>query len=105
MNASVIACITESGGVARLISDHRPEARELTFTSREETFRQMALYWGVDSVMASQSSSFDALLVDIEKRLVDGRYAQPGELVVLVVAVPIGSGQSANTLHIHKIAG
>ena len=42
-------------------------------------------------------------MVDIEQRLVDGKFAKAGDLVVLVVAVPIGAGHSANTLHIHKI--
>jgi pyruvate kinase len=104
LGASAIACVTESGGVARLVSEYRPEARLVAFTSQEETFRRLALYWGVEPVMAAQSPSFDALLVDIERRLVDGKLAQPGDLVVLVVAVPIGAGQSANTLHIHRLA-
>jgi pyruvate kinase len=104
LGASAIACVTESGGVARLVSEYRPEARLVAFTSQEEAFRRLALYWGVEPVMAPTSPSFDALLVDIEKRLVQGRFARPGELIVLVVAVPIGAGQSANTLHIHKLA-
>jgi hypothetical protein len=29
---------------------------------------------------------------------------RPGELAVIVVAVPFGGGLSANTLHIHRIA-
>ena len=105
MNASAIACVTESGGVARLVSEYRPEARLVAFSSQEDVYRRLALYWGVEPVMASQSQSFDGLLVDIERRLVEGRFAKSGELVVLVVAVPIGAGHSANTLHIHRIGG
>jgi pyruvate kinase len=104
MGATAIACVTESGGVARLVSEYRPEARLVAFSSQEDVYRRLALYWGVEPVKAQQVQSFDAMLVDIEKRLVYGRYAKPGDLVVLVVAVPIGAGQSANTLHIHKIA-
>jgi len=103
MNASVIACVTESGGVARLVSEYRPEARLVAFTSREPVYRRLALYWGVEAVKAQQVPSFDEMLVDIEKQLVYGRFAKAGDLVVLVVAVPIGAGHSANTLHIHKI--
>jgi pyruvate kinase len=104
LGASAIACVTESGGVARLVSEYRPEARLVAFTSQEDAYRRLALYWGVEPQMAPQSASFDALLVDIERRLVEGKFAKPGELVVLVVAVPIGAGHSANTLHIHKLA-
>jgi pyruvate kinase len=103
MGATAIACITESGGVARLVSEYRPEARLVSFTSQEDVYRRLALYWGVEPVRGAQSVTFDQLLVETEKRLVDGKFAKPGDLVVLVVAVPIGAGHSANTLHIHKI--
>ena len=105
MGASAIACVTESGGVARLVSEYRPEARLAVFSSQQDVYRRLALYWGVEPVMAPVSRSFDALIVDIERRLVEGKFAKRGELVVMVVAVPIGAGQSANTLHIHKISG
>ncbi len=104
MDAKAIACITESGGVARLVSEYRPEARLVAFSSQEDVIRRLALYWGVETVKSAVSPSFDQLLVDTERRLVEGRFARPGDLVVLVVAVPIGAGHSANTLHIHKIA-
>ena len=57
----------------------------------------------MEAIKAQQVPSFDEMLVDIEKQLVYGRFAKAGDLVVLVVAVPIGAGHSANTLHIHKI--
>ena len=103
MGATAIACVTESGGVARLVSEYRPEARIVSFSSQQDVYRQLALYWGVEPLLAAQSASFDQLLVDIEGRLVEGRFAKAGDLVVVVVAVPIGAGHSANTLHIHKI--
>jgi pyruvate kinase len=103
MGATAIACVTESGGVARLVSEYRPEARIVSFSSQEDVYRRLALYWGVEPLRAAQSASFDQLLVDIEGRLVAGKFAKAGDLVVVVVAVPIGAGHSANTLHIHKI--
>jgi pyruvate kinase len=104
MGATAIACVTESGGVARLVSEYRPEARLVAFSSQEDVYRRLALYWGVEPVKAVQSASFDLLLGDIEKRLLYGKFVKAGDLVVVVVAVPIGAGHSANTLHIHKIA-
>jgi pyruvate kinase len=105
MGAKVIACVTESGGVARLVSEYRPEARLVAFTSQAEVFRRLALYWGVEPVQGTQAATFDELLVETERRLLAGKQAKPGDLVVLVVAVPIGAGHSANTLHVHRIAG
>ena len=49
MKAPVIACVTESGGVARLVSEYRPAANIVAFTSRPEVYRGLALYWGASS--------------------------------------------------------
>jgi len=104
MGATAIACVTESGGVARLMSEYRPEARLVAFSSQQDVYRRLALYWGVEAIKAQPPTSFDQLLVEIEKQLLYGKFAKPGDLVVLVVAVPMGAGHSANTLHLHKIA-
>ena len=53
LGASAIACVTESGGVARLVSEYRPEARLVAFTSQQDVYRRLALYWGVEPVMAA----------------------------------------------------
>jgi pyruvate kinase len=104
LGATAIACVTESGGVARLVSDYRPEARIIAFSSQKEIYRQLALYWGTQPVMAPQPSSFDAMLAQVERMLLEGGYCKKGDLAVVVAAVPIGCGHSANTLHIHQLA-
>jgi pyruvate kinase len=104
LSASVIACVTESGGVARLVSEYRPEARIVVLTSEEHVYNRLALYWGCEAVRAPQAPSFDAMLKDVERRLVEGRYCKPGDLAVVIVAVPIGAGLSTNTLHLHCVS-
>ena len=103
MNAQCIVCVTESGGVARLVSEYRPDSNVVAFTSRPEVYRRLALYWGVEPVMKSPSPNFDELIRDASRLLCERALCKPGELIVLAVAVPFGSGQSANTLHIHRI--
>jgi len=103
MGAAVIACVTESGGVARLVSEYRPVARIVALTSQPETYRRLALYWGVEPILAVPKSALGDLVIDISRELVARHIGKPGELVVVVTAVPFGAGLSANTLHIHKI--
>jgi pyruvate kinase len=103
MSARVICCVTESGGVARLVSEYRPESRIVVLTSQEHVYNRLALYWGCEPQRAAQAPSFDEMLRDVERRLVEGRYCVAGDLAVIIVAVPIGAGQSANTLHIHRV--
>jgi pyruvate kinase len=103
MRATAIACLTESGGVARLVSEYRPQAQIVAFTSRAEVYRQLALYWGVEPVMKKPAAVFDAEVEEVARELVQRRYCKPGDLAVICMAVPFGSGLSANTLHIHQI--
>jgi pyruvate kinase len=103
LGAQAIACVTESGGVARLVSEYRPECHLVAFTSRPEVYRRLALYWGVEALMAEAAHSFDEMVVKVARALVGGAFCKPGDLAVIAVAVPYGSGLSANTLHIHRI--
>jgi len=103
MKAAAIACVTESGGVARLVSEYRPESNIVAFTSRPEVYRQLALYWGVEPVMHSPAGNFDAVVENVAGELVRRGYCKSGDLAVICMAVPFGSGLSANTLHVHRI--
>jgi len=103
VKAKAIACVTESGGVARLVSEYRPQSRLVAFTSRDEVFRQLALYWGVEPVHMEPAKTFDALVEQVARTLLQRKVCDIGDLAVFVVAVPFGSGLSANTIHIHTI--
>ena len=46
-----------SGGIARLISEYRPEARLIALTTNEVTYRRLALYWGVTSLEIQPAAS------------------------------------------------
>ncbi len=103
VGAKVIACVSDSGGVARFVSEYRPEARIVAFTSIPEVYRQHALYWGVEPMMVNATSSFDALVDEVSRVLIERGIAARDELVVQTMAYPVGAGESTNTLHIHRL--
>jgi pyruvate kinase len=103
MGARVIACVSDSGGAARLVSDHRPEAQIVGFTSLEEVYRRLALYWGVEPVHTPRAATFDAMVAEVARLLTSRGLAKADDLAVITVAIPIGSGESTNTLHIHRL--
>ena len=105
VGAKVIACMSDSGGAARFVSEYRPDARIVAFTAIPEVYRQLALYWGVESIMTPDAQSFDALVEASSQTLLAQKLAQPGDLVVQTLAYPIGKGESTNTLHIHRLQG
>jgi pyruvate kinase len=103
VGAKVIACVSDSGGAARFVSEYRPEARIIAFTELPEVYRQLALYWGVESLMLPEVTSFDALVERVSAILLKEGIAQRDELVVQTMAYPIRGGESTNTLHVHRL--
>jgi pyruvate kinase len=100
----VIACVTGSGGVARLISEYRPEAKIVALTDNEVTYRRLGLVWGVTPVMLGSAVTTEELIDRVEHALADRGLARSGEHVVITTAVPVGSGQSTNLLKIHLMS-
>ena len=104
LDARAVVCVTESGGVARLVSEYRPEAQIIALTSQPEVYRRLALYWGVEPMLMTPPKDLGNMVATVEKSVVERRLCRPDDLIVIAVAVPFGSGLSANTLHIHRIS-
>jgi pyruvate kinase len=103
MNLKVIACYSDSGGVARLVSEYRPEALIVALTTNETTYQRLALYWGVLPIFIAPAVSTDEMFGRIEDVLRERGLAQPGERVVITMGTPIGSGESTNLMKIHRV--
>jgi pyruvate kinase len=104
MQAQAIVCVTESGGVARLVSEYRPPCPIIGLSSQPEVYRRLALYWGVEPLIQTPPKDFGGMVAAVERSLVERKLSKSGDLLVIAVAVPFGSGLSANTLHIHRIS-
>lgn len=103
MGLKVIACYSDSGGIARLISEYRPEASIVALTTNEITYRRLALYWGVIPEHIEPAATTDEMFWRIEEVLKRRGLAQMGERVGITMGVPVGSGESTNLLKIHRI--
>jgi pyruvate kinase len=104
MRLKIIACFSESGGIARLISEYRPEAQIVAMTTQASTFNRLALYWGVRSLLIEPAATTDEMFGRIEDILRERGLAKGGEQCVITLGVPIGAGESSNLLKIHNIA-
>jgi pyruvate kinase len=103
VGAHVIACVSHSGGAARLASEYRPEATIVAFTAEPAVRRRLALYWGVEPLPCPSASSFDGMIEAVAAELRRRGLGKAGDLAVLTLSVPLGSGASTNTLHLHKL--
>lgn len=103
MRIKVIAVVTESGGVARLMSEYRPEARIVALTTNEVQFRRLALVWGVTPILIGACATTDELIDRAEHVLSERGLARPGDNVVITMGVPVGAGMTTNLLKIHQM--
>ncbi len=98
-----VAVVTDSGGAARLMSEYRPEAAILALTTNEVTYHRLALYWGVLPLYIPPASTMSELIDRIEELLRERNLARDGEYVVVTASMPVGAGDTTNTLRIHRV--
>ncbi len=103
MKLKTIVTVSDSGGAARLLSEYRPEANIVALTTNESSFRRLALFWGVTPVLVGPSATTEELVDRVEATLLERNLAQPGEFVLITMAVPVGGGGQTNNLKIHQI--
>jgi pyruvate kinase len=103
MKLGTICCFSQSGGVARLISEYRPEADIVVFTPDEVTYRRLALVWGVTPILVQPAATAEEAIDQAEVILRERGLVRTGESVVMTLSVPVGAGAPTNTLKVHTI--
>ena len=96
MNTRIIAVFTESGLMAQRLSSLRPDQRIVALTSSREVINQLALIWGVDSVMTQPSRSTEELLKVGEQTLLQAGVVDLGETIVIMAGRLSGLGLSSS---------
>ena len=103
LRAEIIACYTETGNTARLISEFRPKSRIIGLTPSLETVRRMSLYWGVEPVQVPRLKSTDAMVQVARKVCTERGFCTPGSTVVVVAGVPLNQPGNTNTMSVHRL--
>jgi pyruvate kinase len=96
MNTKLIAVFTESGLMARRLSPLRPDQRIVALTSTREVMNELALIWGVESVLTPQSRSTEELLKIGEHALLQADLVELGETIVVMAGRLSGLGLSSS---------
>jgi len=65
--------------------------------------RQLAIVWGVSSVLVPQYEGTDEMLRVVSRALVDSGYAAAGDLIVVSAGIPFGGGGKTNFLKVHRV--
>ncbi len=102
VDPAAIVVFTRSGRSARLLSDERPKAPIVAFTSGEETYNRLSLYWGVRPRHVGEMESTEALLRLGERRLIEDRLAKPGDTVIFLLGTNTAPG-ATNSVKIARV--
>ena len=100
IKAPAIISLTRSGLTAKMISKHRPECPILGLTPSQQTWRELALWWGVQPVRLSEMSDINVAAREAINTCVNKGFLPEGELVVITAGVPVGRPGSTNVVEV-----
>jgi pyruvate kinase len=103
MDATAIVACTRSGATARAISRFRPATRIVAATTSKRVQRQLALSWGVETVMVGSSVSTDEVIRQAVEATVAAGAAASGDVVVVLAGSPHSDVVVSNTLEVIRI--
>ncbi len=101
-NVRAIACYTETGRTAGLLSLERPAVPIYAFVPDAKVRRALSLRWGVRALPAHQPEDTDAMIALMDEGLRASGAVPEGGSVVMAAAMPAGK-TSTNMLKIHQV--
>ena len=96
VDTKVTAVFTQSGLMARRLSSLRPHQRIVALTRLTEVQRQLALIWGVESLLTDAAESTEEMLQAGEKSLLNAGVVTKGEMIVVMAGRLSGLGLSSS---------
>lgn len=103
LSAPLIVCFTSSGFTARKVATCRPTVPVFACTPEPETFRQLALVWGVTPALTQHSTDYDTMLAVARQQILERQLAQPGERLVVTAGVPFDMPGTTNLLKVEAV--
>jgi pyruvate kinase len=103
LSAPLIVCFTSSGFTARKVATCRPSVPVFACTPEPETFRQLALVWGVTPALTEHSTNYDTMLAVARQQILERHLAQPGERLVVTAGVPFDMPGTTNLLKVEAV--
>ncbi|MGC8668128.1 MAG: pyruvate kinase [Chthonomonadales bacterium] len=103
LQAALIITATTSGFTARLIAKYRPRTPIVAVTPSEDTFRALAVTWGVTPVLIEPVRDTDHMMNAALAAVVRLKLAPMGSRVVLTAGVPVNVIGTTNLIRLHTL--
>jgi pyruvate kinase len=100
-DATAIVACTQSGVTARRLARYRPQAQILAATPSAETYRQLALVWGVTPLSNPSQSTVDELVDGALATALAAGHVHHGDTVVVMADEPFG--RSTNLIKVETL--
>jgi pyruvate kinase len=95
-----IICYTATGSTALRVARERPGLPVVGLSPVVATGRKLALVWGVHCVLTSDPENQAAMVRKACRIAFDEGFAKPGDGVIIVAGVPLGSPGTTNMVRI-----
>jgi len=103
VTARALVAYTLSGRAAQLLAARRPEIAVVACTPDPGVGRQLAITWGIESIVVERVSTTDEMITAIDTAIRAHGLARPGDRVVIVAGTPVGADRATNTVRVHDV--
>ena len=103
IDAAAIVTCTQSGGTARRVARYRPRAPILAPTPHAETYRRLALVWGVTPLLNQSQPTTDELIAGALGAALASTRVQRGATVVITAGVSVGHPGMTNLIKVETL--
>ncbi|MEE8327530.1 MAG: pyruvate kinase, partial [Nitrosomonadaceae bacterium] len=104
ISAKLVAVWSQTGTTVRLLSKERINAPILALSSDQQTCNQMSLHYGVIPRCQPIPENIIEFSQVVDRYIIDRKWAEVGEKVVLVVGQRIGIAGATNAVIVHTIS-
>jgi pyruvate kinase len=103
LKAPLVIVFTKSGASARIVASSRPDVPILVLTDVPETYRQLALVWGVIPVLVPHCSAYESMWIQARAAIARRELASPGDRVVVTAGVPFDVPGTTNLVKVEVV--
>ena len=103
LSAAAIVTYTASGATALRASRERPNVPILALSPVLKTARKLAIGWGLHCVVVEEAHDLDGMVDQACQIAFAEGYARPGQRVIVVCGVPLGTPGATNMLRVAMV--
>jgi len=103
LECKLIVAFTASGSTACLVSMYRPGSPIAAITYDEDTYRRLALWWGVVPLKSRVARTTDEMVLDAEALLKRKELVRPGDVVLMLGGQSHTAG-TTNMIRVHTVS-